>query len=107
MQPYGIWRLLMGLVILFITLPEVAIPHEEVLCLVNNGHCEDHHCPMDTSQPAHHCPLCCTFSHHFTVESSNGWPLSPASPSGLASLKSHSFLPTFLSDSIFQPPESA
>ncbi|HHT9140462.1 MAG TPA: hypothetical protein ACFYEA_03340 [Candidatus Tripitaka californicus] len=96
MQPYGIWRLLMGLVIMFITLPEVAIPH-----------CEDHHCPMDASQPVHHCPLCCTFSHHFTVESSNGWPLSPASLSGLASLKSHSFLPAFLSDSIFQPPESA
>lgn len=102
-------RLLVGVLILFVILPEVASPLEQgILSLEFHraNPCQDHHCPMDTSQPIHHCPLCCNFSHHFTNEAAQGFCLTLSDSFSSVAAVSQNVLNNLLPESIFHPPES-
>lgn len=102
----GVVGLVLAVSILFITLPEVAMPLEGTLCLdpYTQNPCADHHCPMDNSQPVHHCPLCCSLSHHFNSEPYQGLVL-PLTSNGVAAVVNRTFLNDLLAETIFHPPE--
>lgn len=105
----AVMRLVIGMVFLIVTLPEGAMSHEiKVLtagCCANDP-CADHHCPVDGSEPIHHCPQCCTFSHSFTDESCQSISFIVPDDCGMATVFEHTTISNLLPDTIFHPPEN-
>lgn len=102
-------RLVIGMLFLFITLPEAAMSHEMGILTTNccaNDPYTDHHCPVDGSEPIHHCPQCCIFSHSFTGESCQDISFIVPSDCGTVMVFERTTISSLLPDTIFHPPEN-
>ncbi|MFQ5863290.1 MAG: hypothetical protein ACE5IC_09250 [Candidatus Brocadiales bacterium] len=109
LQNLPILRLIVGMAILLITLPEVAMPHEGgafAIDVCTDNPYTDHHCPVNTSEPTHHCPQCCVLSHSFTNETSQNLSFSVSDDCGAAVVFERIALSNLLPDTIFHPPEN-
>lgn len=103
-----IMRLVIGTVFLFITLQEAAMSHE-IGVLTADSYVNDpytnHQCPAEGSEPVHHCPQCCVFSHSFVHESCQGTSFIIAGDCGTAAVFERTAVSNLLPDTLFHPPK--
>lgn len=102
-------RLTVGVALLLVTLPDVAMPRGEgVLAMgdyASSTH-TNHHCPANSSEPSHHCPQCCVISHSFVNESYQVLPFIISGDCGVAVVLERIAVGNLLPDTIFHPPEN-